>query len=154
MASEFLYILCAGYQVWVAREGGGGSTRLSSTIPIHPLDRHYPPLSTQLAQPRLQSQSQLCLTRHDISSKTQETTLETTVLQPSSRISAQHVYHTTPATSPISPTNPGKFAVCPYNYASLHPRQTQPCISPTTPPGFPMHNIFQMNTTKPRDLPR
>lgn len=34
MASEFLYILCAGYQVWVAREGGGEHTsQLNNTYP-------------------------------------------------------------------------------------------------------------------------
>lgn len=129
MASEFLYILCAGYQVWVAREGGT-RTRLGSTIPIHPLDRHYPPLSTQLAQPRLQSQSQLCLTRHDISSKTQETTLETTVLQPPSRISAQHFYHTTPARSPFVPTIMLHFILDKLNCVpTLRPLQDSPCTT-------------------------
>lgn len=47
----------------------------------------------------------------------------------------------------LLPHNPGQFTVRPYDYASLHPRQTRLCISPATPPGFPMHNIFQMDTT-------
>lgn len=54
-------------------------------------------------------------------------------------------YHTTPATSPSSPTDLCQFTLR-YDYASLHPRQTQLCTSPTTPPGFPMHKIFQLDT--------
>ncbi|KAJ5857881.1 hypothetical protein N7455_008775 [Penicillium solitum] len=48
----------------------------------------------------------------------------------------------------LLPHNPGQVTVRPYDYASLHPRQTQLCTYPTTPPGFPMHNIFQMDTTE------
>lgn len=144
MASEFLYILCAGYQVWVAREGGNVSAQ--QYLSIRSTDIILPSRN-QLAQPRLQSQSQLCLTRHDISFKTQETTLETTVLQPPSRIATQHFYHTTPAMSPISRSTPANSSFVPTItlYFILDKLNSVPALRPLQDP--PMHNIFQMDTT-------
>lgn len=132
MASEFLYIFCAvNLSMGSTRRG----TRLSSTT--YPSVR--PILSSPLKPtPRLQFQSQLCLTRHDISSKGQP--WETTVLQHPSRISAQHFNHTTPASSLITPNNPGKFTVRPTIILhaipdklncvpALRPRRDSPCTT-------------------------
>lgn len=53
----------------------------------------------------------------------------------------------------LRPNNPNPVADYPrpiqpihhsrHDHTTLHPRQTQLCASPTTPPGFPMHNAFQ-----------
>ncbi|KAJ5193278.1 hypothetical protein N7449_009420 [Penicillium cf. viridicatum] len=130
MASEFLYILCAGYQ----HEKGGHVSAPQQYLSTRSTDIILPSRTNPGSSPSLSYVSP-----DTTFPQTQETTLETTVLQPSSRIAAQHFYHTTPATSPISPTNPGQFTTNatvyqPYDPSSIPNAQHIPDGHDQTPP--------------------
>ncbi|KAG0154517.1 hypothetical protein PDIDSM_85 [Penicillium digitatum] len=102
MASELLYIFCAGCQVWVAQEGEKrrSSTTSQSARPI---------LSSPLEpRPRLRSQSQLCLTRHDNDQyKTQPSRLWSTATLVSNLCPTRRPHNLSSVA--YDPNQPGKF---------------------------------------------
>ena len=108
MASEFLYILCAGYQVWVAREGGA-HVSAQQYLSIRSTDIILPSRTNLGSSPSLSyvSPDTTFPRRHK--------------KQPWKRLCCNPGLENRCPT--LLPHNPGQFTVSPDDHTSLHPRQ-------------------------------